>query len=91
MKAECRRLEAAFEASQSYEDFDAVKLSGLCRLQIRNSSKNKTNPQQRKTKMPRVGNKKFAYTAKGKKTAAKHAKKIGAKMTKNKMPRKKGY
>jgi len=41
--------------------------------------------------MPRVGNKKFAYTAKGKKAAAKHAKKISAKMTKNKMPRKKGY
>lgn len=25
VKAECRRLEAAFEAAQSYEDFDAVK------------------------------------------------------------------
>lgn len=25
VKAECRRLEAAFEAAESYEDFDAVK------------------------------------------------------------------
>tara|TARA_A100001035_G_scaffold273065_1_gene263119 strand:- start:45 stop:158 length:114 start_codon:yes stop_codon:yes gene_type:complete len=37
--------------------------------------------------MPKVGNKKFAYTAKGKKAAAKHAKKTGKKMT----TKKRGY
>jgi hypothetical protein len=34
--------------------------------------------------MPKVGNKKFAYTAKGKKAAAKYAKKTGKTMKKKK-------
>jgi hypothetical protein len=34
--------------------------------------------------MPRVGNKKFNYTVKGKKAAKKYAKKIGKKVAKKK-------
>jgi hypothetical protein len=34
--------------------------------------------------MPKVGKKKFPYTAKGKKAAASFAKKVGKKMTKGK-------
>jgi hypothetical protein len=37
--------------------------------------------------MPTVGKKKFAYTAKGKAAAKKHAKKVGKKVVK----KKKGY
>jgi len=36
---------------------------------------------ERTNKMPKVGNKKFAYTAAGKKKAASYAKKTGKKMT----------
>ena len=35
--------------------------------------------------MPKVGKKKFAYTAKGKAAAKRHAKKTGKKMTRKKM------
>lgn len=39
--------------------------------------------------MPKVGQKKFPYTAAGKKAAAKEAKKTGKKVTKS--PKKRGY
>ena len=38
----------------------------------------------RRIKMPKVGQKKFAYTAAGKKAAAKYAKKSGKKVKKTK-------
>lgn len=41
--------------------------------------------------MPRVGKKKFAYTAAGKKKAAAHAKKIGKKVKRKTKKRAGGY
>ena len=41
--------------------------------------------------MPKVGKKKFNYTAKGKAAAKKYAKKVGKKVSKPKKTRKRGY